>query len=67
MDITKKITLTKKQVEQLHALFNEEGMVTDQVELVTDSSNGIGMAILARYVCADLRIRQIDITDYENW
>lgn len=61
------ITLNKKQVEQLHSLFNEEGMVTDQVELVLEHASGIGLSIFARYVCADLRIRQIDISDYENW
>ena len=62
-----KVTLTRKQVEQLASLFKEESMVTDQIELVTDSSTGIGQSMYARYVCADLRIKQIDVTDYENW
>jgi hypothetical protein len=62
-----KFVLTRKQVEQLHSLFNEEGMVTDQVEIVGDNGNGIGQHLCARYVCADLRIRQIDISDYESW
>ena len=62
-----KIILTKKQAKQIRSLFKEGVVATDQVEIIVSRTTGIGQNMYVRYVDDNLRIREIDISDYESW
>ncbi len=59
--------LSRKQVESILMLFNEGVIIDDQIELNEDRGSGIGVNTYVRYVDGDLRIKQVDITEYEKW
>jgi hypothetical protein len=59
-------SLTRKQLEQVNALFQE---FTDATEVLftTGDNSGIGTNIYATIKYLGYREHTIDITDYESW
>jgi len=54
-------TLTRKQVEEIYRIFKDNGDALTQVEILVESTNGIGPTMTVEYSAT------LDITDTENW
>lgn len=59
-------SLTRQQVETVHALMQEYPDATE-VTFSTDGGSGIGSNVYATIKYLGYREHTVDITDYENW
>jgi hypothetical protein len=60
------LNLTRKQVDEIHALMLEYSGA-DEVTISYESNSGIGTNVYATVRYTACREHTIDITDYENW